>query len=218
MVGHHTAHFCAPASQIGDCNCRSLHSIFTQSDQKEFELERSALAALLLTEREDTRVLTREYHFKAETLRVFWCKHWQTAQERKQYKLQCKELQDAQGKLTLRLADQCKADKEAQEKALQRQQQLAEQLQVLQNHNSTLAQQLASLEGDKLAMNKVLYELKENVRLQEDQSRSVATQTSAVKSEVSPPQLSKVGAQFLTRLSRACPQTPPGFVSRAKLL
>lgn len=47
---------------------------------QEFELERSALAALLLTEREDTRVLTREYHFKAETLRVFWCKHWQTAQ------------------------------------------------------------------------------------------------------------------------------------------
>lgn len=53
-------------------------------------------------------------------------------------------------------------------------------------------------------MNKVLQELKENLQLQEDQSRSVATQISAIKCEVAPPQLHKVGVQFLLRLRLVC--------------
>ncbi|KAL3141076.1 hypothetical protein ABBQ38_003432 [Trebouxia sp. C0009 RCD-2024] len=110
-------------------------------------------------------------------------------QEREQYKLQCEELRDAQGRLTLQLEDQCKADKEAQEKALQRhqeQQDLAEQLQLLQDHNNTLAQQLARLQADKLAMEKALEQQdhKKKLQLQEDQSSSLAQQLASLKLEV----------------------------------
>ncbi|KAL3141080.1 hypothetical protein ABBQ38_003436 [Trebouxia sp. C0009 RCD-2024] len=81
------------------------------------------------------------------------------------------------------------ADTEAQEKALQRhqkQQDLAEQLQLLQDHNNTLAQQLAGLEADKLAMEKAMEQQdhKKKLQLQEDQSSSHAKQLASLKLEV----------------------------------
>ncbi|KAL3141081.1 hypothetical protein ABBQ38_003437 [Trebouxia sp. C0009 RCD-2024] len=116
---------------------------------QEFELERSALTALLLTEREDTRVLTQEYHFKAEALDGLRRKHWQTikdleqrlsqaCQERKQYMMQCEELQDAQGKLTLQLEDQCKDLEQRLSQALQERQQYKLQNEELQDAQGKL--------------------------------------------------------------------------------
>ncbi|KAL3141077.1 hypothetical protein ABBQ38_003433 [Trebouxia sp. C0009 RCD-2024] len=117
-----------------------------------FELERSALTALLLTERGDSRVLARELHRKIETLHDFQCEHLETAQdleqrlsqarlECKQYMLQCGELQDAQGKLTLQLGDQCKDLEQRLSQACQDRQQYKLQYEELQDAHGKLTLQ-----------------------------------------------------------------------------
>ncbi|KAL3162540.1 hypothetical protein ABBQ32_010194 [Trebouxia sp. C0010 RCD-2024] len=168
---------------------------------KVFELERSALTALLLTERGDSRVLARELHRKVEALDGFWCKHWQTVkdleqrlsqarQERKQYMLQCGELQDAQQKLTLQLEDQCKDLEQRLSQALQERQQYKLQCEELQDAHGNLTLQFENqCKADKEAQEKALQrqqerqDLAEQLQLLQGHNNTLAQQLASLQAE-----------------------------------